>query len=63
MAFNKANLLKKLWDEVGQLEQQHNFDPNNGYSQLKKDDFHRVMAYGYCEALKAIIDDIEYKNI
>ena len=45
------------------LEAKWGFDPDNGYSQVKDADFHKVMAYGEYEAFKRVIEDIEYKSI
>jgi hypothetical protein len=61
--FNKTNVLEHLWARKEALEKEWGFDPDNGYAQLDKSDFHRVMAYGKYIELENLINDIEWKNI
>jgi hypothetical protein len=61
--FNKTNMLEHLWARKEALEKEWGFDPDNGYAQLDKSDFHRVMAYGKYIELENLINDIEWKNI
>jgi hypothetical protein len=60
MRFNKQNVKDALIARIARLEEQWNFDPNNGYDQVKNSDFHRVMAYGEYDALGNFLDVIEY---
>lgn len=61
--FNKENVLNKLYEEVSRLEEQWGFDSDNGYDQVKKSEFHRIMAYGFYEAYKSMIDTVQYNQL
>ena len=63
MRFNKENLKDHLINRLASLEKDWGFDPQDGYNQVKTSDFHRIMAYGYYEALNDLFDDVEYNNI
>jgi hypothetical protein len=63
MRFNKENLKSHIVKRLMELEKQWNFDPQNGYDQVKNSDFHRVMAYGEYEGLNEIWEAVEYNNI
>ncbi|MEI7757679.1 MAG: hypothetical protein WCI80_01410 [Bacteroidota bacterium] len=60
--FNKQNVLDKLYQEVARLEEQWGFDPDNGYSQVANADFQKIMAYGFYEGYKSMIDSINYNS-
>jgi len=61
--FNKNNVIDHLWKQISELEAKWGFDPDNGYSQVKDSDFHRVMAYGSYEAFKSAIQAIMYGDV
>ena len=63
MRFNKENVKAHIVKRLMDLEKQWNFDPRNGYDQVKNSDFQRIMAYGEYEGLNHMYDAVEYNNI
>jgi hypothetical protein len=63
MRFSKENLKDHLINTLLNLEKDWNFDPQNGFDQVKTSHFHRIIAYGYYQALNDLYDDVEYNNI
>ena len=63
MRFSKGTMMHHIVRKLAYLEQVWGFDPDNGYSQVKNSDFHRIMAYGEYEALNKMWDAIEYNLI
>jgi hypothetical protein len=63
MRFTKQNMQEHIANRMLQLEKQFNFDPQNGYNQVLKSDFERVIAYGEYKALDDLWSEIEYNNI
>lgn len=63
MRFNKANVVDHLWRQISYYETKWGFDRNNGYSQVEKAGFHKVMAYGAYAELLDLVSDIENGNL
>lgn len=63
MRFNKANVVDHLWRQISYYETKWGFDPNNGYSQVQKAGFEKVMAYGAYAELLDLVSDIENGNL
>jgi hypothetical protein len=61
--FNKTNLLDYLKIKVDCLQEEWDFDPKNGWAQVEKASFEKIMAYGEYDAYRGIIDSIEYNSL
>jgi len=58
--FSKDTMLSHISKKMQLLEEQWNFDPNNGSAQVRNSDPDRVMAYGEYNALDYLYDQIAY---
>ena len=58
--FSKDTMLSHISKKMQLLEEQWNFDPNNGSAQVINSDPDRVMAYGEYNALDYLYDQVAY---
>jgi hypothetical protein len=58
MRFTKTNILTHLENQIKKLEEEFNFDPHNGTSQLDND-ISRAYAFGQYTSLKELMEEVE----
>ena len=63
MKFNKTNLIDHLNYQINHLEAKWGFNSNNGWAQVEKADFQKVMAYGSYSELCELVSDIQNGNL
>jgi hypothetical protein len=60
--FSKANLVKRLWEEIEHLETAHRLDPNDGWAQLTRYKgealIQKAVAYGRFRAYHDLLDEL-----
>lgn len=61
--FSKNALVADLYQKVDLLEEEFNFDLNNGWDQVKNSPFERILAFGQYTAYLSLIDDVIYNAI
>jgi hypothetical protein len=61
--FNKDNVTTHIWHLISYYETKWGFDPDNGYAQVEKAGFHKVMAYGAYAELLDLVADLQNGNL